>query len=453
VTYSYSISAYNDIGEGPKTGNVVATPTHPSDTAPSAPVNLVNVSGDGYVNLSWNAPLSDGGSDIIIYKIYRNSITEVYDTVLSNQLWYNDTEVTNGMNYIYFVSAVNGIGEGPHSNEEIGCPTQTFTLNPPVLNDPGTIDDDGNYTISWSSINEATGYTLYEDINADFASPTVIYSGTSTFYQVEYQTNGDYFYKVQATASGTESAWSKVESISVNITDSDKDGLLDDWELEHFENLDQGPEDDFDEDGYINLDEYLAESDPANKGITPFDMDGDGLFDDWEQEHFGNLDQGPEHDFDEDDFSNLEELLAESDPADSEKAPEDTDGDELPDILEEFYFGNLDQSPANDFDGDGLTNIREFADDTDPTDKNDPSTEIQPVEKDEDFLSSYWWVFIILALVILVIIEAVLLIKRKGSISKEAQMDKENDKQEGPEIDAFEDENEDPKKIIESEDD
>lgn len=50
-------------------------------------------------------------------------------------------------------------------------------------------------------------------------------------------------------------------------TDSDGDGLPDEWEREHFGSLDQTGEDDPDGDGLSNLDEHLAETDP----ITPTD--------------------------------------------------------------------------------------------------------------------------------------------------------------------------------------
>ncbi|MDO6541920.1 hypothetical protein [Photobacterium sanguinicancri] len=46
-------------------------------------------------------------------------------------------------------------------------------------------------------------------------------------------------------------------------TDRDGDGLPDDWELEHFNNLNQTGSGDFDGDGISNLDEYLSDRDPS----------------------------------------------------------------------------------------------------------------------------------------------------------------------------------------------
>ncbi len=93
-------------------------------TAPSAPQNFIAVSGDGYVNLTWDAPVSDGGSPIAGYDIYRGTTSgaETYLGGTGNVLFYNDTSVTNDITYYYKVSAENGIGEGSQSNELMARP-------------------------------------------------------------------------------------------------------------------------------------------------------------------------------------------------------------------------------------------------------------------------------------------------------------------------------------------
>ena len=62
--------------------------------------------------------------------------------------------------------------------------------------------------------------------------------------------------------------------ITLQGVDSDEDGLPDCWELEHFGNLDQGPDDDPDGDGLTNLEERQYGTDPNN-----WDTDGDGVSD------------------------------------------------------------------------------------------------------------------------------------------------------------------------------
>jgi hypothetical protein len=48
----------------------------------------------------------------------------------------------------------------------------------------------------------------------------------------------------------------------------------------------------------------------------------------------------------------------------------DSDGDGLPDSWELAYFGNLNQTASGDFDGDGVSNLQEFLDGTNPADTN-----------------------------------------------------------------------------------
>lgn len=51
-------------------------------------------------------------------------------------------------------------------------------------------------------------------------------------------------------------------------TDTDADGLPDDWEIEHFGNLAQPADGDYDADGRTNLEEYQDNTDPADAGST-----------------------------------------------------------------------------------------------------------------------------------------------------------------------------------------
>lgn len=53
----------------------------------------------------------------------------------------------------------------------------------------------------------------------------------------------------------------------VAITDTDRDGLDDDWERANFGTLDHGPKEDPDLDGYSNIREYLAGTDPTKADI------------------------------------------------------------------------------------------------------------------------------------------------------------------------------------------
>ena len=96
------------------------------------------------------------------------------------------------------------------------------------------------------------------------------------------------------------------------------------------------------------------------------DSDGDGLWDAWEMENFGNLDQKADGDPDGDGLTNAQEFSLNTDP---NKA--DTDGDGLTDSQEVNTY-KTDPAKA-DTDGDGLKDGQEV--NTYKTDPNKPDTD------------------------------------------------------------------------------
>lgn len=121
------------------------------------------------------------------------------------------------------------------------------------------------------------------------------------------------------------------------------------------------------------------------RGGSPTDVDGDGLLDAWETQHFGDIDaQNGTGDPDGDTLNNTAEQSRGTDPnnadtdgdlvsdADDEfpldpTRPTDFDGDGLPDAWEREHFGSITaQDGSGDPDADTLTNAEEEAAGTDP---------------------------------------------------------------------------------------
>ncbi|MDF1514309.1 MAG: S8 family serine peptidase [Brevefilum sp.] len=90
-------------------------------------------------------------------------------------------------------------------------------LNPPTLNEISNTDGDGSYTVSWSSSSGATSYTLQEDENAAFSSPTTVYEGSSTSKAISGRDVGTYYYRVKATTGSMSSGWSNIRSVVVTV--------------------------------------------------------------------------------------------------------------------------------------------------------------------------------------------------------------------------------------------
>lgn len=162
----------------------------------------------------------------------------------------------------------------------------------------------------------------------------------------------------------SQSLWNSLTEMSVARDaanfDLDADGLADDWEQLHFGSLAATPGADPDSDGHTNLAEFQADSDPVSPASTPNDTDADGLPDAWEKLYFTGLAQTPTGDPDGDALSNLLEYQLGTPPNSFTTLPNDADTDGLPDAWETHYFGNLTPSAAADPDGDGFGNLAEY---------------------------------------------------------------------------------------------
>lgn len=92
---------------------------------------------------------------------------------------------------------------------------QNVSLSAPTLSPISNPENDGAYQVSWSAVSGATGYLLQEDDASDFSSPTTRYSGTATQTNISGQVVGTWYYRVRATAGGTQSEWSNTVSTQV----------------------------------------------------------------------------------------------------------------------------------------------------------------------------------------------------------------------------------------------
>jgi parallel beta-helix repeat protein len=211
LTYYYAVSAVNNFGEGIQSSEVDAKPLG----LPSEPQNLQIVMGNGYLNLSWDAPLDDGGSPVTGYNIYRNDTTVAYDTISANELWYLDNLVDGGIVYTYYVSAITSVGEGPLSiglNEKAGMvPSEPTNLQANagdsyiVLTWEAPISD-GGYPI--------TNYTIYRG-EAQGGETDLVQIGNILSYNDTDVTNDvTYYYKVIALNNIGEGLFSQ----TVNAT-------------------------------------------------------------------------------------------------------------------------------------------------------------------------------------------------------------------------------------------
>jgi parallel beta-helix repeat protein len=202
VDYEYLVSAENAVGEGPQSTGIMATPYG----NPSAPLDLFAISGDSFILIHWQPPVSDGGSEITGYNIYREDIEGLYKSTSPDQIWYNDTDVLNSMTYIYYVSGVNAVGEGPSSEGSIATPMSV----PSVPTNLQLVAGDGYVICTWnSSVNDGgsqiTGYRLYRGETPEKMTLLVDLGPHYYFNDTETMNNNTYYYCISAKNSVGES--------------------------------------------------------------------------------------------------------------------------------------------------------------------------------------------------------------------------------------------------------
>ena len=124
---------FNDDDYNEETLTSEATAAVAAETAvPDAPQSL-NVSPDdtGTLDVSWEAPASDGGSAITGYKVQWKRVGDSWDTPADvfeatvSRMTHTITGLTDGVEYAVRVIAVNDVGDGPPSDEATGTPRET----------------------------------------------------------------------------------------------------------------------------------------------------------------------------------------------------------------------------------------------------------------------------------------------------------------------------------------
>jgi predicted phage tail protein len=134
------------IGAGASaTSSVSATPV----TTSSAPTNLVSVSGNGQVSLSWVAPVSNGGASITSYvvELSRDGGRTWLSGPTSATTSVTVAGLTNGIAYVFRARAINVAGTGAASVWVTAAPVAPPTV-PAALT---TQSAPGQITVQWAS--------------------------------------------------------------------------------------------------------------------------------------------------------------------------------------------------------------------------------------------------------------------------------------------------------------
>eukprot|EP00163_Fabomonas_tropica_P003490 TRINITY_DN1298_c0_g1_i6.p1 TRINITY_DN1298_c0_g1~~TRINITY_DN1298_c0_g1_i6.p1 ORF type:complete len:888 (+),score=57.49 TRINITY_DN1298_c0_g1_i6:284-2947(+) len=220
--YQFAVTAISKHGESPKSSSVSFTTL--ANSPPSAPDSpYYGALSPSSIDVAWEAPVSDGGSPVTGYKLYRDTtvdgnVTSLIAT-LGVVLSYSDTALSPTTTYEYSVSALNANGESGLSTAS----TETTTLGVPP--DPPTGVGFANVTqsslrVTWSAPADEgnapiTAYKIYGDTTVDGSANTFLSLslGTSTEAVLSGLTaSTTYELSVTAVSTDGESTFSTTNS-------------------------------------------------------------------------------------------------------------------------------------------------------------------------------------------------------------------------------------------------
>ncbi|MEM3445563.1 MAG: fibronectin type III domain-containing protein, partial [Thermoplasmata archaeon] len=210
--YFYAISAVNGYGEGILSDVVSAK----AFWVPGKVQYLEAICGNATVTLTWYPPLSDGGSPILKYNIYRglneSNLTKIAEVINTN---YTDKNLKNGVSYYYAVSAENAAGEG----ERVIVSGTPFTVPGKILQ-VSVVSKILQVSLEWSKPDDGgspiTGYRIYRWAEGEEERLLAEISGENTSYMdLTVKPGKTYHYRVSAVNSAGEGE--KSEEITVTV--------------------------------------------------------------------------------------------------------------------------------------------------------------------------------------------------------------------------------------------
>ncbi|MEA3559779.1 MAG: fibronectin type III domain-containing protein [Candidatus Thermoplasmatota archaeon] len=197
IYYTYRIKAHNKVGYGPGIDLKAMASTHPG-----APSSLTTNPGNHHINLSWSRPSDDGGINYLTYSVYSGN-SPGHFTLYAEGIeedFYNITQLLNGKEYYFAISACNWRGKGPLSDiaNDIPLDVPSEPTNLSFIIEPFKI------ILSWSPPIETGGsdnvtYRVYSGNNMTYLVERAswIYETTIDLPEVEIGQRKIYFVRAE----------------------------------------------------------------------------------------------------------------------------------------------------------------------------------------------------------------------------------------------------------------
>jgi hypothetical protein len=135
TAYTFTVLATNASGESAMSDATAAVTPDPPATVPGAPQNVTATAGDGQASVTWQQPVSDGGSTITSYTVQASAdgaalagASCTLSTPFSSPLTCTIGGLTNGTAVTFVVTATNAVGAGAPSAASIAVTPQAATV-------------------------------------------------------------------------------------------------------------------------------------------------------------------------------------------------------------------------------------------------------------------------------------------------------------------------------------
>jgi titin len=150
---------------------------------PTAATAVAGTPGDGQVDLTWSAPTSDGGADILGYVVVPSvgGTAQTPSTFPSTSTTETITGLENGTTYTFTVAALNRVGAGPASAPSGAITPATVPTAPQAVTASA---GGGQAVVSWVAPTDdggaaVTGYVVTPFVGST-AQPAISFPSTST---------------------------------------------------------------------------------------------------------------------------------------------------------------------------------------------------------------------------------------------------------------------------------
>jgi hypothetical protein len=175
-------------------------------------LNTITGCDDGSYTVSWTESPVQLADTYTLEEATDSSFTQNLRTVCTPSTLSCDVSGKLPGTFYYRVQGENiyGISSWSATQSAVVLLPAVPTLNPisnPSLN--------RNYTVGWGAAARATNYTLQEDDNSGFSSPTTVYTGSNTSWNATSKLIGTYYYRVNASGPTGQSGWSGTQMMDL----------------------------------------------------------------------------------------------------------------------------------------------------------------------------------------------------------------------------------------------